>query len=1463
MDRLIDGRHGAEQAATATARRRPANPVQLAAEQSSDAALTRLQSAVGNDGMAAVVAGQAPDTLLASFGLPPPSPAVDGGTRPRQPDGMPEEAGGVVSGAATATVDRATPDAARAETADGAPPSVPTAEGTPAPAAADGDSPRAAGGTAGGAARPPADARPGTAGAPAAATGPATGTGPAAAGGPSTQAPSRDAAAATPREAGGETGAAQLDSSSLGLIDEELVEHERWAAAGERVGGASSEDRAAFIATQVGGGAGEGFATGFAMGLVTTIGIQALELGLEEVAGVAIPGVGQVIGGVMSAYALVSGWKRNTAAISRMGEGRSGYEEAANDIEGICAILDIASNIVNVLAGVVGIVAVAAAAAALLTLGALSPLAVAAGSIATAIGVAGMVLGLVKMALQPLALLFRSLHAFTSQADPREIEAQGHVLEEGGKEMGGAFGGLAGAAVGGMGHGEPEEATAAETETPPPRPSPEPGGDPLVVEAEPQVSGPRELDTGGGSAAPVDQPPQPAPGPPQAPEAQGQPQVAEGQPEPPDATGQTPANAAPEETLANLTDEEIEQALAAEPQREATPADFTDEDIDALVSRLDTPEQLETPLFAMSGPVGPDVVNPVTGEVTPAFGLSNMTIEGQNLNPNQIAYHENAYFQGITDVREIGAFPTGPNPELPGPAGAPVPQTELRVTGPSPGQGQPRPVLSSETGGNVEVRYHSANPNAPEGTFSHDNPTVQVDTPNERFPWEGEPVDAAAGERANIRSTPSPDNQPTTGRYRTGEDEWVRLPNPQQRQAFEAGQPMPPGVATPAQVESAHYPVYGEPSGQAGSPPGGGAPPAPTEGGPPTPPSDAPYRHPEQDLPSVLVDEQALGLQPGEVQQTQGTRPTPAPERPTDVDWNDPKVREALGLDPVTGSPTSAKLSAPGQLEVDPATPAYDPSNPAPHGPFHGALGQVKDGVHAPEAVFQVTEGPGYAVRVGPPGAWVDHVFPTLEEAQAYASQLASTGEAAIRETSALPHGWAPDASGKVWPGNPVDAARVLEVPSGTPTIRSVVAPQPEGTPAWGRPAVYGGGGPQTQLPKNLFPRPPAGGTASPAQVGEPTPITDRAEGLSTRLQQLPGQEGAASLAARAAAIERATGVPLSAFRGQQAATLYEQFRARHGMGGTGGAATGESGREGAAEGEHAGGGGGSAPVVEAVNPGYQSPPASRAEIDRLTRDIERLLAARAQAEQREARAEQVHQAAQAQGARVQEARQASGDAVSAVQEHEGEVQQRQQANQQSAQQHAEGGAKVQETASQLAGVATLETLLAGWAGFTGVVLRFSAVLPDRAVTAFHRMNEDAGQFMVKLTQVKGSVAGQQAQQPARGAEIAQTGDRIAATGDRARGTREQLAQTQQRGVDLARANQEHTAYAEREHDRAASNVQRADTAATTLEERRQSLAEQLAAWAAEHRAARRQAIEDTARRLEGRGLRVTRRPER
>jgi hypothetical protein len=113
---------------------------------------------------------------------------------------------------------------------------------------------------------------------------------------------------------------------------------------------------------------------------------------------------------------------------------------------------------------------------------------------------------------------------------------------------------------------------------------------------------------------------------------------------------------------------------------------------------------------------------------------------------------------------------------------------------------------------------------------------------------------------------------------------------------------------------------------------------------------------------------------------------------------------------------------------------------------------------------FAVTDRPSYVVRVGPPGKYADHIFTSAQEAKDYARWLADRGEASIREASALPRVWQGGAQ-----GNPVDAARVFEVPKGTPYIQGVVEQKLEGGTVANVPKIYAGGGPQVVIPQNTI----------------------------------------------------------------------------------------------------------------------------------------------------------------------------------------------------------------------------------------------------------------------------------------------------------------------------------------------------------------------------------------------------------
>ncbi len=303
-----------------------------------------------------------------------------------------------------------------------------------------------------------------------------------------------------------ETGAGTLETGDLVLIDVELAEHQRWAGALGRVGAAGSLGRAEFIAEAVGSGFISGAASGLAMGL---------GIGLVSRA---VPAIGPVIGGAMALHGLVGrDWAETGATIGRFGEGNSTYEMLANTIASVAAVIDVVSQVLTVINGIVGIVQIAAAViaggavvAAFFTFGAtLGIAAVAADVVAVCeeislgINAVTAVLDTVNAAiLQPCVTLFRALHAFTTQADPREVEAQGHSISTAAANSGAALGAWAGgrAAHIGAGGAHPSEDLPPTSRPPHETPPPAAGDGPTVRFAETPASAAAH---GEGGPAPV------------------------------------------------------------------------------------------------------------------------------------------------------------------------------------------------------------------------------------------------------------------------------------------------------------------------------------------------------------------------------------------------------------------------------------------------------------------------------------------------------------------------------------------------------------------------------------------------------------------------------------------------------------------------------------------------------------------------------------------------------------------------------------------------------------------------------------------------------------------------------------------------------------------------------------------------------------------------------------------------
>ena len=659
-----------------------------------------------------------------------------------------------------------------------------------------------------------------------------------------------------------------------------------------------------------------------------------------------------------------------------------------------------------------------------------------------------------------------------------------------------------------------------------------------------------------------------------------------------------------------------------------------------------------------------------------------------------------------------------------------------------------------------------------------------------------------------------------------------------------------------AAVEELRGRLGGTPTGGGGTPPSGGggsAPPPPPSGGAGPPPAGPAGGGPEAapaPLPKVIVDEAALGLPPGSVQTTEPARPpegpAPPPLSPSGLPVHDPRFIEQIGLNPKTGrtyNPDSADPidHPPAKRQwasFDPSVPGFDPADPGkhPHGPYQGTQGMEITDPHTgkrvwkPEAYLEWNEPrvdpatgkdmPYHGVRAGPGGAWHDHVFRPEEgpQSQAYADSLAAQGRERIREQSALPEGWPADKAGTVAPGNPVDNANVYPIEGGFVSIRSVVAPQPEGAPSATTPAMYAGGGPQTQIPsRRVHPgtpatystpiKPPAGagGGGAPPGGGGPAPAAPKPAPAGGTPSAPPAPPPESALRAGERAQRQTTGA---------------------------GAKPAEGG-------------------VERVSPAYPPPPGTPQQLASMRASIRAALEARANA------AKDAQQSRQTEGQlrkREQGAKQLGAETAAMLVSHQAHQQttsERMQANTQERTQIASAEAQVKRGASQLAGTATLEVLLTGWAGFTSLAEDW---LPGAASRAFGDMNRDATKFMAQLAEVKGLMGQEQAAGPVH--QATNTGNRaqLDATRAQASQTGQTLAAAKQAAARSQSEHAEERKAAEQRGEQADQDVAEAAATAQSAQEQHDALLEQLVAWAELHKAARQAAVESTVERVTAEG---------
>lgn len=1237
-----------------------------------------------------------------------------------------------------------------------------------------------------------------------------------------------------------ETHAGELQTGVLVLIDVELAEHQRWAGALGRVGEVASLHRAEFVAEAVGSGfisgAASGLGMGLAMGLVTR----------------AVPAIGPIIGGGMALHGLITrDWAETGATIGRFGQGSDTYETLANTIASVAAVIDVVSQILNVINGIVGVVQVAAIAitggatvAAFFTFGATAGIAIAAGEVAATcmeisegIGVVTMVLDTVNSAiLQPCVTLFRALHAFTTQADPREVEAQGRGISSAAAASGAALGAWAGgkaAQAGGRARPPAEEVPPSQRpahETPPPAA----GEGPVVHFQEPVTSAAHgegtPLPVAHAEAAPppiahAETAPPPAAHPETVPppaahaetarpvavpvEATAAPAAAVAAPAPIDVAASAGGGGAPGGGGGGAPP--VDYALTGrrpEPggiviHEFGRPGVDTLEhlDIEATVAALDPHapaggRATSDTFFEL--PAGRDTAP----GVLPAHGLQDFDIR-MNPDPARIQYHENMTFEGVTHARiaEHGTIVPGERgtqvgaPGVPHTEGSVLPDDVARVTtspvpvrGPaSPRAGEPWPV---------EVRTHSANP---------------------------DPNLAAVAPHAHSRFNPTTQVNTSRGQYLLPDGRWVSLGHPD--------------------IGAGHYPVGGRDRGLLGlgeipgtpggvpTPPGPG--PGPGGGGGTPPVVPAPPPAPAAAAPPAVTMHTAPEgpvLPPSSSTGGGGGTPPPAPQRILVVGAERPEEfryarevaargHEVTVVNP-QATPESATFAAEGGnfvqagIETLPQQPLYNVVSEDFPVPIRRMFPQAQ--AFASERI----------TRLEPGGRWV-----VATESAEFVQMLQLVGGMqGVRVTShEVPryHEATPDSPHVVEPTRyivTVERPNAPTVPpspseSGPPSTPPPVAPPVDTTASSIAASTI------TPPPTSVAPQATASSTvstwsaargaaqsAAPLTPGGPQPGTESPTGWGTRAHQvgelfLPQVFG--------------SGGEAPTYAQQQAA-----HRARF-----------------TADNQPAEG-------VERVNPNYPPPPATPAQITAVQNEIVNLLATRARAEQESQHQSERADRCEANQEPIQQTVEDTSAGISAVQAHNEAIARRQAVNQEQQQRQQEAQGLTAGYPSRATGLTALTVPLAAWEGFTSL----ASHLPGAAGDKMLRMNQEAQQMQQAFAQMGAEMLGVDNTGPARAAELQGDQGRLEATGDQAQSSDQDLHTASAGAAGLQNANEAALAEAARARDTAAEQAQQLGDAAAQREEHADSLAEQLGVWAEAHKSARDQAIQATERRLQAEG---------
>jgi hypothetical protein len=1261
-----------------------------------------------------------------------------------------------------------------------------------------------------------------------------------------------------------ETRAGELPTGDLVLIDVELAEHQRWAGALGRVGEASSLQRAEFIAEAAGGGFASGAASGLTMGL---------GMGLVTRA---VPLVGPIIGGGMALHGLVTrDWAETGATIASFGQGNDTYEVLANTIASVSAVIDVVSQVLNVINGIVSVVRTAAlviaggaTVAAFFTFGATAGIAIAAGEVAATcfeigegINIITMVLDGVNSAiLQPSVALFRALHTFTTQADPREVEAQGAPLATAAAASGAALGAWAG----GRAANARSRPRSPAPDTPPQRPPhetppPAAGDGPTVHFQEP----PLPAAHGETAPAPATSRPTAEPASVSQPDVAAQPVHAEtapavAEPLPSSATSQSGETTSPRpmEQLPLFSPEALSPppqasgpAVPTGPQRHPiTP------DVEIRGEFRDSALRVRRPgdtTPAAAGDIAPHQdqgargSNLISEHVIPGAQMRDASVD-----PAHGAPDWQRSTPGGSDGRDYNRATT-----IVEHAAVSARKTELDNAATRALQQQGGPRNMREEMLNSLQRHQQA---VDDAIAAGEITPQQATDPTHRAlaaqaeMWGGgasggaqaRADDAAAGRSANLPRRPDRLREAEAARVRrrlAGEHieeiDWEgtfpgTTPNPPP--GTQLTLPGMAGVAprprAPEQL-SLSFPEAPNPRQMS----------LPFEAGSPSAPAPTPGTGMQIRTHGTPTGEVA-GLTNAEIDTFLSGIGTGGASSDT--------FFELVGQNPRTGTGLTA-LPDP-RINPNPNQITYSQNmyftnvdvvriagaGDVPIGADRGPNGSV-----IPAGVGMRSVPPQTSVGGAAPAGNLEVRYHSANPTAPAGSYSAANPTVQVNTPSPR-FGWAGQRAVPVTGSTGLyllPDGRWVSMARSTPAADRAAAHWPVGAPGAGPPAPTEGGPPPPPpaLPPTV---PPASTPVPPA-----SPPAASSPASSPAATQPSGALSAGTAGTTRPAAAQASPAHPHPSRARQVGELFVPQVFGSGDAGPTFAQRQATHRARFTEDNQPAAG------VERVNPDYPPPPITPAQIGALQNEILELLAARAREEQEAQRQSQRADVCQANQAPIQQTVSDTTAGIAATQAHNAAIARREELNRAQQQRQQESQGLVAGYPSRATGLAALSVPLVAWEGFTNL----ASHLPGDAGDKMLQMNQEAQQMQAAFVQMGAEMAGVDSAGPVRSAELRSDNARLAATGTQAVSSEQEL-RTASRGAQQLRSTNEMAMSDARTASVAASqHAEQLSSAAAERELRASTLAEQLRIWARTHQAARTTAIQATAQRLQRAGRTV------